>query len=356
MREYVRRLLAEHYEVVAVSDGSQALAEARANPPNLVLADVMMPQLDGFGLLRELRADDRTRIIPVILLSARAGEESALEGLQAGADDYLIKPFSAKELLARVRTHLQLAQLRRQWSLELERANKELDAFNYSVSHDLRAPLRPLDGFSAALLAEYGDKLDPTAQDYLKRIRTAAQRMGQLIDDLLELSKVNRAELRLETVDLSALAVSIMTELRQNEPDRDVEFIAGAETQMQGDIGLLRIVLENLLRNAWKFTRKKQQGQIELSRRIENAEAIYSIRDNGAGFDPAYAAKLFQPFQRLHSDAEFEGTGIGLAIVNRIIQRHGGRIWAEGTPEQGATFFFTLHADKGLHASANAGR
>ncbi len=355
MRDYVRRLLEEYYEVTAVSDGAKALAEARAKPPNLVLTDVMMPLLDGFGLLRELRADDRTRTIPVILLSARAGEESALEGLQGGADDYLIKPFSAKELLARVRTHLQLAELRRQWALELERANKELDAFNYSVSHDLRAPLRPLDAFSAALIEEYGDKLDPTAQGYLKRIRAAAQRMGQLIDDLLELSKVNRAEMRPQAVNLSALAELIIAELRQNEPAHEVEFVTEAETHVQGDPGLLRIALENLVRNAWKFTHKKQHCRIELNKRLEDGEAVYSIRDNGVGFDPTYAAKLFAPFQRLHSDSEFEGTGIGLAIVDRIVRRHGGRIWAEGTPNQGAAFFFTLHADKGLHTLATTG-
>jgi signal transduction histidine kinase len=311
-----------------------------------------MPQLDGFGLLRELRADDRTRTIPVILLSARAGEESALEGLQIGADDYLIKPFSAKELLARVRTHLQLAEHRRQWMLELERANKELDAFNYSVSHDLRAPLRPLDGFSAALLAEYGEKLDPTARGYLKRIRVAAQRMGQLIEDLLELSKVNRLELRPQPVNLSALAELVIAELRQSEPAHVVEFVSEVETPVQGDPGLLRIALENLVRNAWKFTHKTPRCRIELGKRTENGDVVYSISDNGVGFDPAYAGRLFAPFQRLHSDSEFEGTGIGLAIVDRIVRRHGGRIWAEGAPNQGATFFFTLHADRGPHPSA----
>jgi signal transduction histidine kinase len=343
MRDYVRRLLEEHYEVTAVSDGAKALAEARAKPPNLVLTDVMMPQLDGVGLLRELRADDRTRTIPVILLSARAGEESALEGLQAGADDYLIKPFSAKELLARVRTHLQLAEQRQQWALELARANKELDAFNYSVSHDLRAPLRPLDGFSEALLAEYGDKLDPRAQDYLKRIRAAVRRMNQLIDDLLQLSRVNRTEIKSQTVNLSALAELIISELRQNEPAREVEFVSEVEAEVQGDPRLLRIALENLLRNAWKFTHKKQHCRIELNKRTENGDAVYSIRDNGAGFDPTYAEKLFQPFQRLHNLSEFEGTGVGLAIVDRIVRRHGGRIWAESMPDQGATFSFTLH-------------
>jgi len=187
MRDYVRRLLADRYDVLAVPDGLAALAAARDKSPDLVLTDVMMPRLDGFGLLRELRIDARTRTIPVILLSARAGEESTVEGLEAGADDYLAKPFSARELLARVRTHLELARVRREWAIELEQANKELEAFSYSVSHDLRAPLRSIDVFSKALLDEYGEKLDERACHYLDRIRAGTQRMSALINDLLNL-------------------------------------------------------------------------------------------------------------------------------------------------------------------------
>src|SRR5258705_4408670 len=166
MRDYVRRLLADRYDVLAVSDGLTALTAAQEEHPDLVLTDIMMPGLDGFGLLRELRADERTRTIPVILLSARAGEESAVEGLDAGADDYLAKPFSAHELLARVRTHLELARVRREWANELEQANKELDAFSYAVSHDLRAPLRAIDGFSKVLLDEHAGQLDKQARHY----------------------------------------------------------------------------------------------------------------------------------------------------------------------------------------------
>src|SRR5204862_7582480 len=180
---YVRRLLADADEVEAVSDGAAALAAARETRPDLVLTDIMMPDLDGFGLLRELRADARTRTVPVILLSARAGEESAVEGLGAGADDYLAKPFSAQELLARIRTHLELTRLRRDWARELEQANKELEAFSYSVSHDLRTPLRAMDGFSKALLDEYNEKLDDQGRDYLRRVRMASQKMSVLIND-----------------------------------------------------------------------------------------------------------------------------------------------------------------------------
>jgi len=225
---------------------------------------------------------------------------------------------------------------------QLESTNKELEAFAYSVSHDLRAPLRSIDGFSQILLEDYTDKLDAEGQDYLRRVRVASQRMAHLIEDLLTLSRITRREMRREPVDLSALAREIVAELKQREPDRQVEFVIEEEVTADGDAGLLRVVLENLLGNAWKFTARHPRASIEFGVTQRDGETAYFVRDDGAGFDMAHADKLFGTFQRLHSAAEFEGTGIGLATVQRIIHRHGGRVWADGAVEQGATFYFTL--------------
>jgi signal transduction histidine kinase len=342
MRDYVRRLLSECYDVVAVPDGNRALAAAQEKTPDLVLTDIMMPVLDGFGLLRELRATPKMRSIPIILLSARAGEESAVEGLNAGADDYLTKPFSAQELMARVRTHLELANARREWTKELEHSNRELEAFSYSVSHDLRAPLRAIDGFSKALLDEYSGKLDEQGCHYLQRVRMAAQKMSTLINDLLDLSRVSRGALKKELINLSELARRIVGEFQRTDSARKVAVEIADGLSAIGDRHLVKMVLVNLLGNAWKYTGKTSQPQIAFGRDNKDHEAAFYVRDNGVGFDMAYAGKLFAPFQRLHMDSEFEGTGIGLAATQRVVSRHGGRIWADAAVGTGATFYFTL--------------
>lgn len=222
-----------------------------------------------------------------------------------------------------------------------EAANLELEAFSYSVAHDLRAPLRGVDGFSRALLEDYADKFDDEGRGYLEHLRESAQRMGRLIDDLLALSRVTRSELAREQVDLSGLARSVAAQLRRAQPDRRIEIVIAAGMVVDGDARLLRIALENLLGNAWKFTGRSAEPRIELGV-TSGGDSAYFVRDNGAGFDMAYASKLFGAFQRLHSADEFEGTGIGLATVQRIINRHGGRIWAIGEVDRGATFCFTL--------------
>ncbi|HEY9602609.1 MAG TPA: PAS domain S-box protein, partial [Allocoleopsis sp.] len=226
---------------------------------------------------------------------------------------------------------------------ELEATNKELEAFSYSVSHDLRAPLRGIDGFSQALLDRYNDQLDDKGKHYLQRIRAGTQRMGELIDDLLQLSRVTRSEMHRTTVDLSAIAREIARELHSSQPERQVEFAIASELIVDGDARLLRIVLENLLNNAWKFTSSRSHACIELGVMLQSpAKPAYFVRDNGAGFDMAYVNKLFGAFQRLHSSTQFPGTGIGLATVQRIIHRHGGRVWAEGEVDRGAIVYFTL--------------
>jgi signal transduction histidine kinase len=342
MRDYVRRLLAERYDVQAVPDGLAALAAANENPPDLVLTDVMMPGLDGFGLLRELRARPGTRTTPVLLLSARAGEESTVEGLNAGADDYLAKPFSAQELLARIGTHLELARVRREWAKQLEQSNKELESFSYSLSHDLRAPLRAIDGFSKAILNEYAGELNPQAVHYLRRIRTGAQKMSAVINDLLDLSRVGRGVLQKELINLTELARNIVTELQRKEPKRNVAIEIEDGLVATGDSRFIAVALMHLLGNAWKYTGKRQDARIKFGQENNGLTAAFYVQDNGAGFDPAYMDKLFAPFQRLHLDSEFEGTGIGLATAHRVITRHGGRIWADSAVDAGATFHFTL--------------
>lgn len=221
-------------------------------------------------------------------------------------------------------------------------ANKELESFSYSVSHDLRSPLRGIDGFGQALAEDYGDKLDATAKSYIHRIRTATQRMGLLIDDLLNLSRVTRAQMQREPVDLSGMAQSIAAELAKRDTARKIEWVITNGMQAFGDTRLLHVVLDNLLGNAWKYTSKHEQARIEFGQQGTNGSSTYFVKDDGAGFNPEYSQRLFGAFQRLHGAAEFPGTGIGLATVQRIVLRHGGRVWAEGAVEHGATFYFTL--------------
>lgn len=226
--------------------------------------------------------------------------------------------------------------------IELEVANKELEAFSYSVSHDLRAPLRAITGFSQALQEDVGDSLSADATHYIDRIRANVMRMARLIDDLLGLSRITRADMTLQDIDLSELAHAVMNELQAGDPDRDVNVNIEPGLMARGDRRLLRALLDNLLGNAWKYTGKVADGHIDFGAAQQNGETVYRVKDDGAGFDMAYAGKLFQVFQRLHTMNEFEGSGVGLAIVERVVARHGGRIWAEGTVDVGATFYFTL--------------
>lgn len=224
----------------------------------------------------------------------------------------------------------------------LEISNKELEAFSYSVSHDLRAPLRSIDGYSKVLLEDYSDKLDEQGRSYLDRVCAATQQMTQLIEDMLMLSRINRSGMRRRQVDLSALAKSITDEFMQNEPHRKAEFVIAPSIVVNGDEQLLSIMLHNLLGNAWKFTGKHPSARIELGV-TKNGDTTYFVADDGAGFEMKYADRLFGAFQRLHTVEEFKGTGVGLAIVQRIVSRHGGKVWAQGEVEKGATFYFTLN-------------
>ncbi len=248
-----------------------------------------------------------------------------------------------RDVTERIASERNLEKKIKERTRELESVNKELEAFAYSVSHDLRAPLRSIDGFSQALVEDYNDRLDDTGRDYLARVRAASQRMGNLIDDILSLSRITRKELEVTEVDLSELVVSITGELNKIAPERKVEFIIQKGLRAKGDRILLQAALNNLLENAYKFTSKKEEARIEFGCSKENNRTVCFVKDNGAGFDMKYAGKLFSPFQRLHHADEFSGTGIGLANVQKAIRRHGGEVWAESEKDRGAAFFFTLN-------------
>jgi PAS domain S-box-containing protein len=267
----------------------------------------------------------------------------SLSPIQAGAEMLVFADI--RDITAQRKAEHRIRELNEhlaQRNTELAVTNQELEAFSYSVSHDLRAPLRAIDGFSRILIDEHASQLDTQGRDRLERVRRAAQHMGMLIDDLLNLARVSRAELQFRDVDLSALAAERADTLQKRDPERHAAFIVAPGLTAWGDAKLLGIALENLLGNAWKFTGQRAEARIEFGMSAHNGKPVYYIKDNGAGFDMVYADKLFGAFQRLHDASEFPGTGIGLATVQRIIHKHGGRIWAEGAIDRGATFFFTL--------------
>lgn len=381
------QLHGEGYDVLLAHSGEEALEMVAVQPVDCILLDLMMPGMGGRETCRRLKNYKVIRDIPVIMLTAVEDHDSMIDALTLGADDFIQKSSEFEvlkaRLLAQIRrkqfedeyrrtqmllqhTELEASEMRAAQKLaetktvlleELERKNKELEAFSYSVSHDLRAPLRAIDGYSNMLLDGYLDKLDDEGQRYLGRIQAGAQRMTQMIDALLTLSRVTRSALNRETVNLSNLAREIVTELQTHDPQRQFELYIASDMIVQGDANLLRNVLDNLLGNAWKYSSKREVAIIEFGRidgkdiraagdaprsTRQSSPDVYYIRDNGAGFDMEYANKLFAPFQRLHNNNDFPGTGIGLATVQRIIDRHGGRIWVEAAVNKGATFFFTL--------------
>ncbi|NJL66592.1 MAG: response regulator [Microcoleus sp. SM1_3_4] len=367
MRDYLRRLLGSRYDVTAVADGAAALAAIRQAPPDLVLADVMMPEMDGFELLRSLRADPQTQAIPIVLLSARAGEEWRVEGLEIGADDYLIKPFSARELLARVDAHLQLAQMRREViyqeevtrevqamndrleqqvsarTAQLEAVNEELEAFASAVSHDLRTPLRYINSFADRLRDKLESaQVDAKSLQSLSIIAQSARSAEKMVADLLEFSRLGQTKMRVTTVMMERLVEQVRAQLMPELAGRSLHWQIEPLPEIAGDPILLQLVMQNLLSNAIKYTANRESAEIAIGSIDREEEVIFFVRDNGAGFDMKYRHRLFAMFGRLHSQEQFAGTGVGLATVRRIIHRHGGRIWAEGAIDRGATFYFSL--------------
>ena len=352
----------ESYEVFPASSGREALRLLDCQTVECILLGLCVPNLSGRETCRMIKNRPEWRNIPLVILTPVEEPKAMVETLDAGADDYILKSADFEVLKARMRVQLRrrqvedeyrsvearasqsIAEARAAMADELERKNREIEAFTYSVSHDLRAPLRAIHGFSRILEEECGTELTPKAHHYLGRVLTASRSMGELIDAMLRLSRVGRAALKREGIDVSRLARTIAGELVQSDPERGVEFAIEDDVRAHADRALVHSVLENLLGNAWKFTRHVRAARVQLGTQRQDQGLVYFVRDNGAGFDPAHADKLFAPFQRLHSESAFPGTGLGLATVQRVVDMHGGRVWAEGAVGQGATFFFTLGA------------
>ncbi|HZT04227.1 MAG TPA: response regulator [Steroidobacteraceae bacterium] len=352
-----RTLEDEGYAIKGFTATSAALEALRSGPFDIVLTDLTMPGMDGIAFLNAAREIDPG--LAGIVMTGHGTIATAVEAMKAGALDYILKPFDLRvilRVLARTQAMLRLrrenAALLERLSLrtveletanrELEAANRELEAFSYSVSHDLRAPLRTMDGLLNVIQEDFGASVPAEARQHIEAISSQATRMGELIEDLLRLSRLGREPLQKRSVDMGALVQEVVGELRAGETARNLEIRIGSLPLAQADPSLLRQVWVNLLANALKFTRRREQAIITIEG-AEGAEGrLYSVRDNGAGFDPQRADRLFGIFQRLHGAKEFEGTGVGLSIVRRIIERHGGRIWAQGEPDRGAAFHFTL--------------
>jgi len=350
-------LAGEGFAPTGVTSGADALLALRDTDFELLLTDLMMPGMDGVELLRSALTI-RPNLIGIVM-TGQGTIDSAVQAMQAGALDFIQKPFKLNFILPVLRRGLAVRGLRlanaelerrigeRTLELEaanrrLEIANQDLEAFAFSVSHDLRAPLRAISGFLELYMTDHATEISSDGRQRLLVVEQSAARMNQLIEDLLTFSRLSRQPLRTRPVSMRELAQRIARELSARQPQRHVEVVIDELPECAGDASLLEQVWVNLLSNAFKFTRDRSAARIEVGCRVEGSAHVYYIKDNGTGFDEKYAGKLFGVFQRLHSAEQFEGTGVGLSIVDRIVRRHGGRAWAEGQLGHGATFFFSI--------------
>jgi signal transduction histidine kinase len=341
---YIVSVLHGICQIKTAPDGERALELVHSWHPDLVLSDVMMPKKDGISVCREIKSNPATSKISVVLLTALTHREAMMKGWEVKADEYLFKPFHPEELLTRINSLLSVVRDRKNTEFILEQKNKqlveanaELESFSYSVSHDLRAPLRSINGYTKILEEDLGDKLDEQGRRTLNKIIQNTSRMNKLIDDLLEFSKLGRKELEKRNIDTTKLVQSIVEEMK---PKANV--VVNDLIRAQADHALITQVWINLISNAIKYSEKKANPTVEVGSSLNNREVIYYVKDNGAGFNMEYSDKLFGVFQRLHKENEFQGTGIGLALVKRIVMKHHGRVWAEGKVNEGATFYFSL--------------
>lgn len=350
MRALCETLAGHGYETVGATSGEEALAALRAGGFSLLLADLMMPQMNGITLLRAAAAHDSH--LMGIIMTGEGSIASAVEAMKSGALDYILKPFRLSTILPVLSRALMVRQLRidngelqsglRQRTGELEAVNKELDAFAGTVSHDLRAPLNAANSLLGHVLHDYAGQMPAEAQRLLEVVRKSGDRLERLTDDLLHFARLGRQPLSKERVNLRTMVDNVLRELRTEINGRQLEISIGELPDCEADPALLKQALTNLLSNACKFTRYRNTPRIDVGCRAQTGQTVYYIRDNGAGFDMTHATRLFDIFQRYHSAEDFEGSGVGLSIADRIIRRHGGHIWAEAQVDRGATFFFTL--------------
>lgn len=359
-RELVSSMISRKYpelQLLVAADGGAGLELFKEHQPDIVLTDIRMPVIDGLQLSAEIRLlQPETGIIAI---TAHSDTECLLTAIEIGFNQYILKPVDTRKLFAAIDHCLAMLSLKREVNAqnaqiralgaalaahvaELEAANNDLEAFNYSVAHELHNPLVSIGGFSRVILKQTGDRLDERHREYLREIITGVERMEQYLGALLRFSRSTRESLQRESVDLSQIVSAVMTELKQTDPERDVAVRIAEGVLVDGDRNLLRVVVQNLLGNAWKYTSNRQEAVIEFGVSDHSGSAACFIRDNGPGFAQADAEQIFAPFRRLAGTEGFKGSGIGLATVHRIIQRHGGAIWVEAEPGAGATFYFTL--------------
>ncbi len=343
--------------VVKAKNGNDALKACLNHEFALALLDVNMPEMDGYELAALMRGERNHSAVPIIFVTAAyRQDEQIFKGYTAGAVDYLVKPLRPEILLNKVKVFLDIYRQRQEIAHlnatlaaranELEAANRELESFNRTVSHDLRSPVLGIANFCRIILEKHELSLDEKCRRYFRTIHAEALRMEKLINTLLSFSRLSRQEMQLQEVDLSEMARTISEELQSTDQGRRVEFFIADHLSCRGDAELLKVALSNLLANAWKYSAKEALATIEFGAINDDGPTpTFYVRDNGVGFDPSYADKLFGLFQRLHSNDDFEGHGIGLVTVERIIHRHGGRVWAESEEGKGATFFFTIKGE-----------
>jgi len=381
----------KNINTVFYTNAKDAYAAALEKPPVLIVSDIMMPGMDGYEFCSKIKDHPLLKEIPVILLTSLRDPLDIIKGLQSGADNFITKPYDEEYLLSRIYYLLANREMRKAGSAEmvieivfrgnryainsekkqildlllsvyeaaiqrndelistqakletsnenLIAANHELEAFSYTVSHDLRSPLNVINGYTQIIQNDYSDQLAPEAIEFLERIKHASFSMAKLIDDLLQFSRSGRAEIKSERFDLSTMVGGIIEELGNQNPGHKAKFHTQDDLYLEADPSLMHVVFNNLLSNAMKYSGKVDAPEIFIGKLDETDENIYFVRDNGAGFDMSKAEKLFNPFQRLHTNKEFQGTGVGLATVRRIIEKHGGRVWAESEPGKGATFY-----------------
>jgi len=342
--ELISNALPDSYKVYSASSGQQALTMLKDNTVDVILLDAVMPGMSGFEFMQQLADNDITSKVTVIIMT-EADDKQQTHALLSGAADIISKPVNHQVLVTRVNNHILLKQSQNQADKSIDELNKskqELEAFSYSVSHDLRAPLRAISGFSSILQSQYAASIDDKGLQLLDRVIAASGRMSQMIDDLLALSRITQAELQLETVDVSLMAGEVVAQIQGRYSEHPMEVEIQPQLVTVADPKLLRITLESLLDNAFKYTQKTEHPRLSVGSALHEGVNEFYIKDNGAGFDMQYAGKMFGVFQRLHTAADFEGEGVGLTKVLRIVNRHGGSIRAEAEPDKGATFYFQL--------------